>query len=218
MGGLAFSFDATQQAIEFERDADQNAIGVETDGERVRSLAITDENGAIADVIVRNGQIVGDPDREIRLVTLNFLAGGGDAYPFPLFGENQFDLVDEALPAGATNNANFTDNGSEQDALAEFLSENFPANGNPSFARRDVPPERDQRIQNLSVRQDTVLNQTLVGGAADDTIIDGLDNDSLYGRGGDDILQGRAGSDHLFGAAGDNTLRGGQGRVRVSVA
>ncbi len=216
VGGLAFSFDATQQAIEFERDADQNAIGVATDGERIRSLAITDENGAIADVVVRNGEIVGNPDREIRIVTLGFLADGGDGYPLPLFGEDLVDLVNEDLPAGATNNADFTDNGSEQDALAEYLSANFPADGNPSFTRRDVPPERDRRIQNLSARRDTVLNQTLVGGAANDTIIGGRDNDSLYGRDGDDLLQGRPGFDHLFGGAGDDTLRGGQGRDRLN--
>ncbi|NEQ38689.1 MAG: bifunctional metallophosphatase/5'-nucleotidase [Okeania sp. SIO3I5] len=216
VGGLAFSFDATQQAIEFERDADQNATGIATEGERIRSVAITGENGEIADVVVRDGEIVGDPDREIRLVTPNFLAGGGDGYPFPLFGDNRVDLVDETLPAGATNNAEFTDNGSEQDALAEYLSVNFPPNGSPSFTDRDVPPERDRRIQNLSERQNTVLNQTLVGGAANDTLIGGLDNDSLYGRGGDDLLQGRPGNDRLFGGAGDDTLQGGQGRDRFN--
>ena len=227
VGGLSFSFDATQQAIEFSTELnedDENVItAIETDGERVRSLSILDENGAIADVVVRNGEIVGNPDREIRLVTLNFLAGGGDDYPFPLFGENQVDLVNEALPAGATNNANFTDNGSEQDALAEFLSENFPPNGNPSFTNADTPPEQDRRIQNLSARQDTVLtirgngdDNRLVGSAAEDTIIGGRGNESLFGRDGDDLLQGRPGSDHLFGGAGDDPLRGGLGRDRFN--
>ncbi|NES04032.1 MAG: bifunctional metallophosphatase/5'-nucleotidase [Okeania sp. SIO2F4] len=223
VGGISFSFDATQQAIEFNEDADGNLTGVATDGERVRSLAIIDQNGAIADVVVRNGEIVGDSDREIRLVTLNFLAGGGDSYPFPLFGENEVELVDEVLPADATNNANFTDNGSEQDALAEFLSENFPADGNPSFTRQDVPPEEDRRIQNLSARQDTVLtirgngdDGRLVGSGAEDTIIGGTGNESLFGRDSDDLLQGRLGFDHLFGGDGDDTLNGGQGRDRLN--
>ncbi|MGD1806263.1 5'-nucleotidase C-terminal domain-containing protein [Dapis sp. BLCC M126] len=223
VGGLNFSFDATRQAIEFGEDADGNLTGVATNGERVRSLAITDENGAIADVVVRNGEIVGNPDREIRLVTLNFLAGGGDNYPFPLFGENQVELVDEALPAGATNNANFTDNGSEQDALAEFLSENFPINGNSTFGGTDVSPERDRRIQNLSVQDDSVLvirgrrtNDRLAGEDTDDTLRGGRGNDSMFGGGSDDILNGGLGSDRLFGGDGDDTLRGGQGRDRLN--
>ncbi|MGD1704871.1 5'-nucleotidase C-terminal domain-containing protein [Dapis sp. BLCC M229] len=223
VGGLSFSFDATQQAIEFSEDADGNLTGVATDGERVRSLAILDENGAIADVVVRNGEIVGNSDREIRLVTLNFLAGGGDSYPFPLFGENQVELVNEDLPADATNNANFTDNGSEQDALAEFLSENFPADGNPSFTDADTPPEQDERIQNLSARQDTVLtirgnddDSRLVGSADEDTIIGGSGNEFLFGRDSDDLLQGRLGFDNLFGGDGDDTLNGGQGRDRLN--
>ncbi len=227
VGGVAFSFDATQQPIEFSTEVNQDGqnviTGIETDGERVRSLAIKDENGAIADVIVRNGEIVGDPDREIRLVTLGFLAGGGDGYPFELFGENRVDLVNEDLPAGATNNANFTDNGSEQDALAEFLSVNFPANGNPSLTRRDVPPERDQRIQNLSAGQDTVLtirggsdDDRLVGSSAEDTIAGGRGNDLMFGRANDDILNGGRGFDRLLGGPGDDILRGGPGRDRLN--
>ena len=219
VGGISFSFDATQQPIEFNEDV----TAIETDGERVRSLAILDENGAIADVVVRDGEIVGDPDREIRLVTLNFLAGGGDSYPFPLFGENRIDLVDEALPSDATNNANFTNNSSEQDALAEYLSVNFPANGDPSFTGQDVPPEEDERIQNLSGRQDTVLtirgssdDDTLVGSAAEDTIIGGSGNEFLFGKDSDDLLQGRLGFDQLFGGGGNDTLIGGQGRDRFN--
>jgi len=216
VGGLAFSFDPTQQAIEFERDANQNATGILTDGDRIRSLEITDENGAIADVVVSDGEIVGDPDREIRLVTLNFLAGGGDSYPFPLLGEDRIDLVNEALPAGATDNANFTNNGSEQDALAEYLSVNFPANGNPSFNDADTPPQEDERIRRVLILQGGRDDDTLVGAETDDTIIGARGNDSLYGKDGDDLLEGRPGIDHLFGGAGDDTLRGGQGRDRLN--
>ena len=45
----------------------------------------------------------------------------------------------------------------EQDALAEYLLVKFPADGAPSFIDVDTPPEQDTRIQNLSVREDTVL-------------------------------------------------------------
>lgn len=222
VGGIAFSFDPTRQAIEFERDADQVATGIQTDGERVRSLAIVDENGGISDVVVQNGEIVGNPDREIRLVTLGFLADGGDSYPFPLFGENRVNLVDQSLPSGATNEANFTNNGTEQDALAEYLTVNFPADGNPSFSIEDVPPSTDERIQNLSVRQDTVLviqgnnNDTLPGSDNDDTIIGGQGNDFLYGKDGNDLLEGRPGFDYLFGGSGNDSLNGGIGRDRLN--
>ncbi|NER08025.1 MAG: hypothetical protein F6K17_38490, partial [Okeania sp. SIO3C4] len=217
VSGLAFSYDATQQAIEFERDADQNATGILTDGERVRSLAILNENGAIADVVVSDGEIVGDPEREIRLVTLSFLVDdGGDGYPFPLIGENQVNLVNESLPSGATNNANFANNGSEQDALAEYLSENFPENGNPSFSDADTLPEEDERIRRVLFVKGTKDDDTLVGGETDDTVIGGRGNDFLYGRDGDDVLEGRPGFDRLFGGSGNDTLNGGQGRDRLN--
>ena len=64
--GIEFSFDTAQAA-----------------GNRVQSLVILDEDGNDADVIVQNGEIVGDADRSFRMVTLGFLAGGGDGYPFP---------------------------------------------------------------------------------------------------------------------------------------
>ncbi|NET80369.1 5'-nucleotidase C-terminal domain-containing protein [Okeania sp. SIO1F9] len=210
VSGLAFSYDATQQAIEFDD------TGVVTDGERVRSLAVVDDNGAIADVVVSDGEIVGDADREIRLVTLGFLAGGGDSYPFPLFGENQVDLVDESLPSGATNNASFTDNGREQDALAEYLSVNFSANGNPSFSDADTPPEEDERIRRVLFVKGTNGDDTLVGDEIDDTVIGGFGNDFLYGKDGDDILEGRPGFYRLFGGSGNDTLNGGQGRDRLN--
>lgn len=66
---------------------------ITTPGFRVRSLGITGEDGRISDLIVQDGEIVGDPNREIRLVTLNFLADGGDSYPFDIFGDNRVDGV-----------------------------------------------------------------------------------------------------------------------------
>ncbi len=150
VSGISFTFDATQQAISLTTDAEGNVTGVETDGERISSLALVDEAGEVIDTIVADGEIVGDPNREIRLVTLNFLANGGDSYPFPLFGENRVDLVSEPLPEGATNFATFTDNGSEQDALAEFLAANFETT---PFDVADVPPTEDQRIVNAIFTQ-----------------------------------------------------------------
>ncbi|MDJ0733021.1 MAG: nucleoside hydrolase [Nostocaceae cyanobacterium] len=160
VSGINFSFDPSLQPIVFQRDADGNVTGVETDGDRIRSLAIVDDNGEILDVIVENGELVGDANRPIRLVTLDFLAGGGDNYPFPEFGENRVDLT-QPNDAPRTGNATFAADGSEQDALAEFLVENFPVDGNISFNAVETSPESDTRIQNLSFREDMVLdNQT----------------------------------------------------------
>lgn len=103
-----------------------------------------------SDVVVRDGILQGDPSRSFRMVTLNFLAGGGDSYPFPSFPTlNRVDLV----PSGTT--AVFETPGSEQDALARFLAQEQLI-AEAEYA--DTPVAEDLRIQNLSRRSDTVLN------------------------------------------------------------
>ncbi|MEE4378636.1 MAG: bifunctional metallophosphatase/5'-nucleotidase [Candidatus Competibacteraceae bacterium] len=137
VGGIRFSFDPSLPP-----------------NSRVRSLLVLDSNGAQEgvnpDVVVQDGLLQGDPGRLFRIVTLGFLAGGGDQYPFP--DRERVDLVEQGLPMGA---ATFADPGSEQDALAEYLVVNFP-DGMP-FDEIDTPIEQDERIQNLNVRADTVL-------------------------------------------------------------
>lgn len=124
VAGIAFSFDPNQPA-----------------GNRVVSLAVKDANGNTTDVIVQNGQLVGDPNRTFRTVTLNFLATGGDGYPFPNF------------PA-----ANPVETGiGEQTALANYLTQRF---ANTPFNIADVGVAQDTRIQNLSARTDTVISGT----------------------------------------------------------
>ena len=87
----------------------------------------------------------GDPRRTFRLVTLDFLANGGDDYPFPrLSNPNRVNL---APSSGIT----FDTPGSEQDALARYLRQIGV------FTEPDTPPAQDTRIQNLSARPDTVL-------------------------------------------------------------
>jgi len=140
VAGIRFSFDPSLEP-----------------NSRVRSLLVLDDNGAMeggsADVIVQDGVLQGDPARTFRIVTLGFLAGGGDDYPYPDFPDtNQIDLVDQGLDAG---DATFADPGTEQDALAEYLAAEFP--DDMPFDAAETPPEQDMRIQNLSVRDDTVL-------------------------------------------------------------
>jgi len=145
ISGLEFSFDPTEQAIEFNDDGT-----VATKGNRVQSLAITNENGETVDVIVEDGELVGDPSEEIRLVTLNFLANGGDGYPFPAFGKNRVDLVEPDTER--TGEATFANDGSEQDAFAEFLADNFPADDDSNksaFNQEETPSNKDQHIVNI---------------------------------------------------------------------
>jgi 2',3'-cyclic-nucleotide 2'-phosphodiesterase / 3'-nucleotidase / 5'-nucleotidase len=123
VGGMAFSFDPNRPS-----------------GDRIQSLAIVDETGNTVDVIARNGEVSGDPDRPIRVVTLNFLAGGGDGYPFPALAEN---VVETGI--------------GEQSALADYLAANYA--GAAAFMMADSEPAGDTRIQNLSARADTVIGE-----------------------------------------------------------
>lgn len=113
VGGFQFSFDARLPV-----------------GERLRTLLRIDDAGNAVETIVRDGLVVDDPDRIFRLVTLIFLAGGGDAYPFTAFQTadqarfNRVDLPPEDQPTvGLTD---FADFGTEQDALAEYLASRYP--------------------------------------------------------------------------------------------
>jgi len=121
-------------------------------GDRVLNATIVDEDGAILDVLARDGSLVGDAAREIRLVTLNFLAGGGDGYPFATFGANRVDLIKPGIRDGA---ATFADSGTEQDALAEFLAARHATRAT-AYDVLDTTPAFDTRIQAVGARLDTV--------------------------------------------------------------
>lgn len=235
VGGMRFSFDATQPAQVLAADGT-----VTTPGQRIRSLVIVNDRGRIIDTVVENGAVVGDANRTYRMVTLNFLAGntqteGGDGYPFFRFIRenptlaNRIDLTGEpatadvnrngqidspvALPAGQFS---FAATGTEQDALAEFLAETG------TFAQQDTPTAQDTRIQNLGVRADTVLlggrqlegsrgQDTLTGTSDDDTLLGLGGNDTMRGLAGDDEMQGGVGRDAMAGSGGDDLMMGGRG-------
>ena len=136
VSGIEFSFDLTLPA-----------------DDRIQSAAIKDENGNIIDVLVEGGELAGDPEETIRIVTLGFLAGGGDGFPFQDFGSNFQDLdQDDAAPR--TGDATFAPDGTEQDALAEYLFDNFLTT---AFDEADTGRESDERLQNLAFRPDDVL-------------------------------------------------------------
>jgi 2',3'-cyclic-nucleotide 2'-phosphodiesterase (5'-nucleotidase family) len=126
VGGLRFSFDPSLAA-----------------GSRVRNMAIVSTSGKHIDSILSNGVLVGDPNRTIKLVTLNFLAGGGDGYPFPTTVTN-YDI-------------------GEQEAMAEYLTQ-FHQNKANAYNEADTSEEGNLRIQQLHKRADAVY--TSVGGFA----------------------------------------------------
>ena len=194
IGGISFSFDATRQA----QTLDVNG-NVTREGQRIVSAAIIDADGYIVDTLVQNGQLVGDPNRGIRTVTLDFLTTGtstapglgGDNYPFPAYGENRVALS-RATPVSLPDTETFAAQGSEQDALAEYLKAFHSVR---PFAEADTGPAADTRIQNLAARADTVLQNGV----------------SRTGTSGNDILEGTAFNDRLLGGAGDDVIRNSAG-------
>ena len=160
VGGMRFSFDPNGPV-----------------GNRVRSLAIVDDVDAVADRVVENGILVGDPYRQIKMVTLNFLANGGDGYPFPSDQSDRIDLPGEEGQYNPPNpdfpdtNGNgmidvpnspdpglsdFSNPGGEQDALAEYLAHRYASD---PFNQPESPPSEDRRVQNLGIpgKRDTVF-------------------------------------------------------------
>lgn len=138
VAGVAFSFDISHPA-----------------GSRVMSLVLTDAYGNTTDIVAQNGEVVGDVDRTFRIVTLDFLADGGDDYPFPNYpNTDRVDLSAAMTEEQSGGQATFTAPGREQDALAEYLATYFSTT---PFAVADVGPEDDERIQNLAFRADSLI-------------------------------------------------------------
>ncbi|MFM8276282.1 MAG: 5'-nucleotidase C-terminal domain-containing protein [Cyanobium sp.] len=137
VSGVVFSFDPTRPA-----------------GSRIVNMTIEDATGQDLDLIVRNGELYGDPNRTFRLVTLNFLAGGGDGYPFPVGpSANRVDLFNDAAPR--TGAATFAGDGTEQDVIAEYLASRHNSLGT-AYNSAETPATLDLRVQNLSLRADSI--------------------------------------------------------------
>ncbi|MBY0260652.1 5'-nucleotidase C-terminal domain-containing protein, partial [Methylobacterium sp.] len=203
VGGISYSFDASRQSQTL--DANGN---VTREGQRILNAAIIDENGRVLDTLVQNGQLVGDANRAIKVVTLDFLATGtaaapglgGDNYPFPAYGENKIALRD-AAPVSLPDTETFAAKGSEQDALAEYLK---AFHATTPYGTADTGPAGDLRIQNLAARTDTVLQRGVLKNGTPEA-------DTLRGTAFSDILNGGAGDDIVYNSAGDDILTGGAG-------
>ncbi len=121
-------------------------------GSRILNAVITDASGNAIDNLVVNGTTVGDLSRTFRVVTLNFLAGGGDSYPFNTLGTNRSDL--NTIPEQGPATASFTNAGSEQDAFAEYMKNQFSTT---PYAIAETALAQDCRIQRVPARADNVL-------------------------------------------------------------
>jgi 2',3'-cyclic-nucleotide 2'-phosphodiesterase (5'-nucleotidase family) len=142
VGNIVFSFDPTLPV-----------------GARVRTAGIATPSywkAGFLPVFVFGGVTIGEAP--VRMVTLNFLADGGDGYPFPDFiaanpaFADRVDLLTAGLPAGS---ATFAAPGSEQDALAEYL---LARTLSRPFDVAEKSAATDLRIQNLSLRVDQVVD------------------------------------------------------------
>lgn len=113
---------------------------VVTPGSRVQELRIIDRfyDRGVLDTLVVNGQFQGPDGFAIPVVTLDFLAEGGDGYPFPSYGERL-----RPLPSSGEG---FNNTASEQYALFEYLQAFHPEE--TPFSDPDQPePTQDVRIK-----------------------------------------------------------------------
>ena len=128
-------------------------------GARIQTLEVLNEDGSVLDTVVSGGAFQGDPSRTFRLVTLNFLANGGDDYPFTELSEpnrrnmyegtgygEETDYDDEVLTNDPGMNSDFSYTGGEQDALAEYLKAFHPTKDR-AFAVEETDMSGDMRIQ-----------------------------------------------------------------------
>jgi alkaline phosphatase len=163
LGGLVAAADLSRTAQTYT--SSNNVISTVNAGERIRYVALTDAQGNPTDVIVANGQVL-EPDRFMRMVTLNFLANagstgsdfGGDNYPFPyisrLNGVESYDRKDlnsgsltPALPGNFPALSTFAGNGTEQDAFAEYL---LAFHSTTPFGITDKTVDLDRRISQIT--------------------------------------------------------------------
>lgn len=187
--GVQFSYDAARPA-----------------GSRIINAAITDENGNDLDVLVRDGALVGNADGDVRVVALGFMVDGGDGYSFGNF-RDRLDLTDldgDGVADGIFDgSATFVQNGTEQDAFAEYLAA-VHGSTETAYDLADTGRGGDDRIQNITYREDTVIDTpdefNFVFGTDGRDILVGTDGNDIIisGAGNQDMMTGGAGADIFF--------------------
>lgn len=204
IGGVQFSYDATRPA-----------------GQRVRDVALVDENGNKIAAIANDGVVLAGAPAIITAVALNFTANGGDGYLVKANADNfRYILNDGTLSAPVSEALDFTAPANvplnaigEQQAFAEYFQERY-ATPETAFDLADTGQSGDLRIQNQAARVDTVLVgetlngdqfiNALTGGAFNDSIFGFANRDTLVGNGGDDVLDGGTNRDVMIGGTGND--------------
>ncbi|MBO3117084.1 choice-of-anchor I family protein [Winogradskyella sp. DF17] len=144
IGGMSFVYDPNRPA-----------------GSRLVSLVVDrgDADPTNDVVVVDNGVNVAPGGITFNMVTLNFLANGGDSYPFDQlsapnrinyysglgFGET-VDFPDGDLGNDPGNNSTFSNTGGEQDAVAEYMSTFHPDNAS-AYDIAETDADQDTRIR-----------------------------------------------------------------------
>lgn len=185
VSGMRVEYDTTRAA---RPNTAGNVTASVGQGERVRRIVLDDGT-----VLVDNGFVV-DPARTVSLTTIDFLANGGDNYPFVANGvafENSVNTI------------------TYQEALSRFVRQPKAVGGlqrlntvdGDEITANAYPPanvyDRHGRLVDLAVALATP-GITINGTAGRDTLV---------GTSGDDIIVGGAGADTLTGGAGGDTFR-----------
>ena len=162
VGNIRFSY-------EFSRPA----------GQKVRSVSLVNDYGAIVAKIVENGVVLATAPAAINVIALNFTANGGDGYPIkyldplatppnqipnPATSNFRFLLNNNTLSAAVPITSDFTaaavvpaNSLGEQKAFSDYLAAFHPAPAQ-AYNQADTPVALDTRIQQLPARaSDTVL-------------------------------------------------------------
>ncbi|NCR45492.1 MAG: bifunctional metallophosphatase/5'-nucleotidase, partial [Microcystis aeruginosa G13-12] len=209
VGGFKFSFDPTAKART-----------PETPGERIQNLVLINEKGEGTEVIVKNGQLVGNPNRSFGVVANSVLANGGDSYPDVITNQVRLDSLPQP---DSLNQAQLTP-GAEQDALAEYLAAFYNnKKGQTPYSQADTPQSGDTRIQNLNFREDTVLEgiqpplPTVVNGTPGNDFFDAALPDANRFAGDNQLLNTGSGNDtvNVRFAVGGNNIRTAAGNDTV---
>ncbi|MEM8932912.1 MAG: choice-of-anchor I family protein, partial [Acidobacteriota bacterium] len=140
IAGVQVSYDPEGTAQVLDED-----FNVVTPGSRVQSVTLLDVDGQPAQTIVADGTVFDSAPAAIRIVTLSFLADGGDGYPYPALAE---DRVDTGV--------------GEQQALSEFLAAEHGTE-ETAFDNAETGPGLETRIQNLDERSDTAAAPQATG-------------------------------------------------------
>ncbi|KJS45372.1 MAG: alkaline phosphatase [Roseovarius sp. BRH_c41] len=154
IGGFRVSFDETGTAQELVTDENGDYVvdpatdrpQVAVAGDRVKTVALIDPETGDDIVIFRDGAFTAEAPETIRMVTLDFLMqSNGDGYPFQeLISDVQF-----LTPDGTITSDTAADRLGEQQALGDFMSENFPDEDN-AFANAETDVTNDLRIVQLA--------------------------------------------------------------------